>query len=233
MTQLLDETGAPYTFHYHKIYGAWESDKIIGFELWRNVGLAIAAIFITTLLLLANLQICVYVICIVTITLTDIIGYLHFWDITIDIISCINIVLAIGLCVDYSVHIGLSYMVAKGSRRDKAVMAVTAIGPAVLNSGVTTFLALVLCSLSSSQVFITFFKVFCLTVVFGLFHGLVLFPVLLSLTGPTDTTDTTNATNTTNTTESATTSSLTISTSTTSTSSLSVNGRLNVAYNSQ
>ena len=221
MTQLLDETGAPYTFHYHKIYGAWESDKIIGFELWRNVGLAIAAIFITTLLLLANLQICVYVICIVTITLTDLIGYLHFWDITIDVISCINIVLAIGLCVDYSVHIGLSYMVAKGSRRDKAVMAVTAIGPAVFNSGVTTFLALVLCSLSSGQVFITFFKVFCLTVVFGLFHGLVLFPVLLSLTGPT------------NTIESATTSSLTVSTSTTSTSTLSVNGRLNVAYNSQ
>ena len=224
MTQLLDETGAPYTFHYHKIYGAWESDKIIGFELWRNVGLAIAAIFITTLLLLANLQICVYVICIVTITLTDLIGYLHFWDITIDVISCINIVLAIGLCVDYSVHIGLSYMVAKGSRRDKAVMAVTAIGPAVFNSGVTTFLALVLCSLSSGQVFITFFKVFCLTVVFGLFHGLVLFPVLLSPPGPT---------NTNNTIESATTSSLTVSTSTTSTSTLSVNGRLNVAYNSQ
>ena len=149
--------------------------------------------------------------CLVVITLTDIIGYLHFWDITIDIISCINIVLAIGLCVDYSVHIGLSYMVAKGSRRDKAVMAVTAIGPAVFNSGVTTFLALVLCSLSSGQVFITFFKVFCLTVVFGLFHGLVLFPVLLSLTGPTETT------NTTKTAESATTSSLTISTNTTST----------------
>ena len=227
MTQLLDDTGAPYTFHFHPYTFSWEIDEIISFELWRNVGLAIAAIFITTLLLLANLQICVYVICIVTITLTDLIGYLHFWDITIDVISCINIVLAIGLCVDYSVHIGLSYMVAKGSRRDKAVMAVTAIGPAVFNSGVTTFLALVLCSLSSGQVFITFFKVFCLTVVFGLFHGLVLFPVLLSLTGPTETT------NTTKTAESATTSSLTISTNTTSTSTLSVNGRLNVAYNSQ
>ena len=224
MTQLLDDTGAPYTFHFHPYTFSWEIDEIISFELWRNVGLAIAAIFITTLLLLGNLQICMYVMCIVVITLTDIIGYLHFWDITIDIISCINIVLAIGLCVDYSVHIGLSYMVAKGSRRDKAMKAVTAIGPAVFNSGVTTFLALVLCSLSSSHVFITFFKVFCLTVVFGLFHGLVLFPVLLSLTDTTATTDTT---------KSATTSSLTISTSTTSTSTLPVvSGRLNVAYNS-
>ena len=218
MTQLLDDTGAPYTFHLHPNTFSWETDEIISFELWRNVGLAIAAIFITTLLLLANLQICVYVICIVTITLTDIIGYLHFWNITIDILSCINIVLAIGLCVDYSVHIGLSYMVAKGSQRDKAMKAVTAIGPAVFNSGVTTFLALVLCSLSSSHVFITFFKVFCLTVVFGLFHGLVFFPVLLSLTGPTDTDE----------------SSLTTCTTTTSSSTMPVqSGKLNVAYNSQ
>jgi multidrug efflux pump subunit AcrB len=141
-------------------------------------------VFLVTLVLLANLQICVYVICIVTITLTDIVGFLHFWDITIDIISCVNIVLAIGLVVDYSVHIGLAFMVAKGTRQDKAVEAIVTIGPAVFNGGFTTFLALVLCSLSYSHVFLTFFKVFLLTVSFGLFHGLVFFPVLLSLVGP-------------------------------------------------
>ena len=205
-------------FSFNKIYAAWETDEIIGFELWRNIGLAMAAVFIVTLILLANLPICIMVLASVVLTLVDIVGFLHFWGITIDIISCVNIVLAIGLCVDYSVHIGLAYMVAKGSRRDKAVEAITAIGPAVFNGGITTFLALVLCSLSYSQVFITFFKVFLLTVVFGLFHGLVLFPVLLSLTGPTDTT------------ESAATSSLTISSSTTSTSTLPASGGLGVAH---
>ena len=49
----------------------------------------------------------------ILLTLTDIIGFLHFWGITIDIISCINIVLAIGLCVDYSVHICHAFLVAK------------------------------------------------------------------------------------------------------------------------
>ena len=34
------------------------------------------------------------------------------------------------------------------------------------------------------HVFLTFFKVFTLTVIFGLFNGLVLLPVLLSLVGP-------------------------------------------------
>merc|ERR1712226_1164484 len=171
VTALLDLASGPYSFSHSKVYAAWETDEIIGYELWRNIGLAMICVFVVTLLLLCNIQICVMVILIVVLTLTDIVGFLHFWDITIDIISCVNIVLAIGLCVDYSVHIGLAYMVAKGSRRDKAVEAVASIGPAVFNGGFTTFLAILLCSISYSHVFITFFKVFVLTVMFGLFHG--------------------------------------------------------------
>merc|ERR1711884_984932 len=88
----------------------------------------------------------------VTISLTDIIGFLHFWNITIDIISCINIVLSVGLCVDYSVHIGHAFLVAKGTRQERTSEAVISIGPAVFNGGLTTFLALVLCSLSTGKV---------------------------------------------------------------------------------
>ena len=44
------------------------------------------------------------------------------------------------------------------------------IGPAVLNGGVSTMLAFVLLANSKSYVFITFFKVFFMVVVFGLFQ---------------------------------------------------------------
>merc|ERR1712113_525824 len=182
--QLITESGLPGSFSFVKVYAAWETDEIIGYELWRNIGLALAAIFTVIVILLANIRISLMVFLTVVLTLVDIVGFLHFWDITIDIISCVNIVLAVGLCVDYSVHIGLAFMVAKGSRKDKAVEAVASIGPAVFNGGFTTFLAIILCSLSYSHVFLTFFKVFVLTVLFGLFHGLVLFPVILSLIGP-------------------------------------------------
>ena len=42
------------------------------------------------------------------------VGMLHFWNMTIDTLSCINIVLAIGLCVDYSAHIAHAYIVSEG-----------------------------------------------------------------------------------------------------------------------
>ena len=112
---LIAKSGLQNAFTFVKVYAAWETDKIIGFELWRNVGLAIMCVFIITLILLANLKICMMMLGIVVITLTDIVGFLNFWNITIDIISCINIVIAIGLCVDYSVHIAHAYMVAQGN----------------------------------------------------------------------------------------------------------------------
>jgi len=171
-------------FSHVKIFAAWETDEIIGTELYRNIGLAMLAVAFVTLILIANIQICVLVLMCVSLTLADIIGFLHFWDMTIDVTSCISIVLAIGLCVDYSVHIAHAYLIAPGSRLSKSVYALTTIGPAVFNGGFTTFLAVVLLGASQSQVFITFFKVFFLTVTFGQFHGLVLLPVLLTIFGP-------------------------------------------------
>ena len=57
-------------------------------------------------------------------------------------------------------------------------------GPAVLNGGVSTLIAFILLLSSDSYFFLTFFKIFFLTVLFGVWHGLVLLPVLLSLIGP-------------------------------------------------
>ena len=71
-----------------------------------------------------------------------------------------------------------------GTRLERTLNSLEKIGPAVFNWGLTTFLALVFCGVSTSHTFVTFFKVFVLTVVFGVYHGLVLLPVLLSLLGP-------------------------------------------------
>ena len=99
--------------------------------------------------------------------------------------SCNNLIIAIGLCVDYSSHIAHRFLIEPGaSRDDRLVSTLTNMGPAVLNGGVTTTLAFILLANSQSHVFITFFKVFFLVVSFGLYHGLIVLPVVLSLLGP-------------------------------------------------
>ena len=43
-----------------------------------------------------------------------------FRGLTIDTISCVSIVLVIGLCVDYNSHIAHAYIVSFGSSREAA-----------------------------------------------------------------------------------------------------------------
>ena len=55
---------------------------------------------------------------------------------------------------------------------------------AVLNGGFSTFLAFILLANSGSHVFLVFFKIFFLVVILGLYFGLAVLPVILSLIGP-------------------------------------------------
>ena len=105
--------------------------------------------------------------------------------IVIDSVSVINVVLAVGLSIDYSAHVGHCFMVKGGnSKDDRATEALADIGSSVLNGALSTFLAVAVLLFSTSYVFKTLSTQFALTVGLGVLHGLVLLPVLLSLFGP-------------------------------------------------
>lgn len=167
-----------------RIFSSWETDEVIMEELYRNLAIAMVCVFITTFILIANLFACVLVLLCVVLTLVCVNGTMHFWGLTIDTVSCINLVLAIGLCVDYAAHVAHTFMTKTGTRNERAAATVSSIGPAVFHGGFSTFLAFIFLANSDSHVFITFFKIFVLVVAYGLFHGLLFFPVILSLIGP-------------------------------------------------
>ena len=165
-------------------YAAWETDEVIAEEVYRNIILALICVFISTLFFIADLRGAIIIIGCVIITLVNVGGFLHFWGITIDTVSCNNLVIAIGLCVDYSVHITHRFLNEQGSNNERVIATLQNIGPAVFNGGFSTFLAFILLAGSKSHVFSSFFKIFFLVVSFGLYHGLVFLPVILSLMGP-------------------------------------------------
>ncbi|XP_076042992.1 patched domain-containing protein 3-like [Oratosquilla oratoria] len=165
-------------------YSEWETNEIIEEELYRNMGLALLVVFLMTLLLIASLSTSLMVLLCVVLTLVDVCALMNWWGLTIDTVSCIDLVLAIGLCVDYAVHVGHTFMTESGTRNQRARQTVAKIGPAVLNGGISTFLAFAPLAASDSHVFLTFFKIFFAVCMFGLYNGLVFLPVLLSFVGP-------------------------------------------------
>ena len=69
-------TGRVFPISY--FYPAWETDEIIANELYRNIGLAIICVSVTTLLLLRNLITSGLVILCVLLSLVDVAGFMHF-----------------------------------------------------------------------------------------------------------------------------------------------------------
>jgi len=165
-------------------YSRWEVDEIIGQELYRNLLIAIICVLIVTLVFIADFRACMFVFLCVVLNLVNVIGYMHFWGLTIDIVVSSNILISVGLCVDFSAHVAHAFMHQRGGNADdRMVSTLKSIGPAVLNGGISTLLAVSMLANSESHVFISYFKIFFLMIVFGLYFGLVLLPVLLSLFG--------------------------------------------------
>ncbi|XP_012277328.1 Niemann-Pick C1 protein isoform X2 [Orussus abietinus] len=172
-----------------KAFATWVTDKVISREVSRNLVLALICVMGTTAILIAEPQTCFWILLCVLLTLLDVCGFMYYWGLTIDIASCIGLELAIGLSVDYAAHVAHAFLNTsshdgKRDRQTRTLVAVRHIGAAVIFGAGSTLLALSLLSFSQAYVFRAFFKIFVLVVVFGLWHGLFLLPVVLSTLGP-------------------------------------------------
>merc|ERR1719223_1792732 len=175
----------PEVFPYSDKFIAIEGFKIIRKELFLNVGLALAAVAVIVLLTVASPLTTLIITVNVSFCIIEILGFMHALGIAIDSVSVINIVLAVGLSIDYSAHVGHCFMTKGGNDKNKrALESLADIGSAVLSGPLTTFLAVVVLLFSSSYVFATLSIQFALTVGLGATHGLILLPVLLSIFGP-------------------------------------------------
>jgi predicted RND superfamily exporter protein len=175
----------PTAYPYSQYFIGIEGFKIIRRELFVNVALALAAVAIIVFITVASPVTAILITINVAFCIVEILGFMYFLDIAIDSVSVINIVLSVGLSIDYSAHVGHCFMMKGGDNKDRRVLeSLSDIGAAVLSGAVTTFLAVVVLLFSSSYVFATLSKQFALTVGLGVIHGLVLLPVLLSILGP-------------------------------------------------
>lgn len=153
-------TGDGISTVWGKVFGNWITDEIIDQEVIRNICLALVCVMFCTAILIVNFQICFWIFICVLLTLVNVGGYMQRWGLTIDLVSCIGLQLAVGLCVDYAAHVGHTFLtVTRGNRTERALDTVLHIGAAVLYGGGSTLLALAMLSGSEAYTFKAFFKV--------------------------------------------------------------------------
>jgi Niemann-Pick C1 protein len=112
-------------------------------------------------------------------------GLLSRFGINYDYLSLVALQMAVGLCVDYAVHIGHAFMtVQHAEKRERAIRSVMDIGTAVFHGGVSTLLIFGIGGIADSYGTRLFLKCFSLVIGFGLYHGMVVLPILLTWFGP-------------------------------------------------
>ena len=173
------EQSFPYSFEF--IY--WEEVGVIDKELWRNLGICGGVILGIVAIFIPHIRVAPVVIFCIISAIVEVIGFLHWWGVTISGVSTIYILICVGLAVDYSAHVAHMFVLSTGNAKERAIAALTRIGPSTFNAIASTMVAVVVLSASQSYVFRVFFKALFLVVVLGGANGLWLLPVLLSLVG--------------------------------------------------
>ena len=188
LTSLMHSQGSP--FPYSRSYIDYETFAVIEYELYANVGSSLVAVLVMVAVILLHPVVAFLVFACIASVILNLFGLMYIWGVNIDSVVTINLILALGFAVDYSAHIGHSFLYAQtsGTSRQRTLHALEEIGGSVLNGAISTFLAVLVLAFSGSYVFRVFFKMFFGIVLFGVLNGLVLLPVLLAYFGPGDVT---------------------------------------------
>lgn len=170
----------PFTFSF-LLYAQY---AILEQETFQNVGTALVVVFLVSLLMLGNPIVCFTVFLGVAMTVVELLGILHFWDINLNVIAVSNLAVAVGLSVDFSAHIGLEYLECVGTPEERITQALGNLGPSLVHGGFSTFLVIAPLSLGRSYIADIFFKMFTVNIGLGMFHGFIIVPAILSFLRP-------------------------------------------------
>ena len=101
---------------YFRAFVYWEQYIIIRDTTLMNLGIAVASCLVVATLLVPSINALFMVaISIVSITV-GVVGYMSLWDVSLDSVSMINLVMCIGFSVDFSAHICYHFSIASRVR---------------------------------------------------------------------------------------------------------------------
>ncbi|CAI4221143.1 unnamed protein product [Auanema sp. JU1783] len=118
----------------------------------------------------------------------SLLGWLSIWGQDMDPVTMINVLMAIGFSVDFSAHVCYHYHIhrhqdIKMDKKEQIEQILKSVGRPMIEASLSTLICMLPLFFVPVYIIESFARTVCLVATFGLFHGIVIIPVVLSWLG--------------------------------------------------
>ncbi|KAI6185612.1 SSD domain-containing protein [Aphelenchoides besseyi] len=152
--------------------------------LYRNCVLAVFCMMFVAFIMIPNLIAGLAIVAAIISIDLGVLGYMALWNVNLESVSMITIIMSIGFSVDLSAHIAYAYVKSTGDKTTRAITALETLGWPVFLGAFSTVIGIMILTLIDAYIIQIFFKTVFLVISFSLLHGIVFLPILLTVVIP-------------------------------------------------